>query len=121
MTVARNRIETLIGKGNWKSAQLVIQKQLAKEPLDHWLWARLSAVKYEQRDYQGALEAAEEALKIVPDCPLAIWSKAGALDILGRTVEAMASYAQLLHRGLGQLKNPDEDAEECWEGQDWTS
>ena len=82
--MASNRIETLIGKGDWKSARRAIEKQLDREPDDHWLWSRLSAVKYEQRDYEGALAAAEKALEMVPDCPLALWSYANALDMLGR-------------------------------------
>jgi tetratricopeptide (TPR) repeat protein len=118
--MASNRIETLIERGAWKSAQSAIEKQLRNEPDDHWLWSRLSGVKYEQRDYQGALEAAEKALEIVSDCPLALWSYAGALDMLGRTKEAGRVYAQLHNRGLEDLKNPDEDADACWEGADWT-
>jgi tetratricopeptide (TPR) repeat protein len=116
-----NQIETLIRKSAWKQAQAAIEKQLSKEPEDHWLWARLSGVKYEQRDYQGALEAAEKALQIVPDCPLALWSKAGAVEMLGKADDAVKWYSQLLRRGLEQLKHPNEDANECWEGPDWTS
>ena len=40
--------------------------------------------------------------------------------MLGKTREAGRIYAQLLLRGLEELKNPDADAEECWEGADWT-
>ncbi len=123
--MARNRIETkietLIKREDWKAGRRIIETQLQTEPDDHWLWARLSAVKYEQRDYQGALEAAEKALEIVPDCPLAGWSKAVALEMVGKTGEATEIYSQLFRRGLQQLKNPDEDANECWEGADWTS
>jgi tetratricopeptide (TPR) repeat protein len=115
------QIENLIRKSEWAQARIAIQKQLVKEPDDHWLWSRLSAVKYEQRDYQGALEAAEKALKIVPDCPLALWSYAGAVEMLGEPDEAKRVYSRLFHRGRGQLKNPDEDAKECWEGPDWTA
>jgi tetratricopeptide (TPR) repeat protein len=118
--MASNRIEVLIGQGAWESAQKAIEKQLVKEPDDHWLWARLSTVKHEQRDYQGALDAAEKALDIVPDCPLALWSYAGALDMLGKTKEAGKVYLWLLRRGLEELETPDEDANECWEGADWT-
>ena len=114
------RIESLIASGEWESAQRVIEKHIVKEPDDHWLWSRLSGVKYEQRDYQGALDAAEKALTIVADCPLALWSYAGALEMLGRTKEAVKIYIQLIRRGLQQLKEPDEDANECWEGADWT-
>jgi tetratricopeptide (TPR) repeat protein len=115
------RIEALLGKSQWKQAQAAIEKQLAKEPDDHWLWARLSGVRYEQRDYPEALQAAKTALEIVPDCPLALWSKAGALEMLGKAKEAMRLYAQLFRRGLQELKDPDEDANECWEGPDWTA
>jgi tetratricopeptide (TPR) repeat protein len=113
-----SKVESLIAKSDWKRARAAIEKYLTKEPNDHWLWARLSGVKYEQRDYQGALEAAEKALEIVPDCPLAIWSKAGALEMLGKPEVGM--YAVLFERGRNQLTNPDEDANECWEGSDWT-
>jgi tetratricopeptide (TPR) repeat protein len=115
------QIETLISKSKWEQAQAVIEKQLKKEPGDHWLWARLSGVKYEQRDYRGASKAAEKAREIVPDCPLAIWSYANAREMLGETKGAMRFYAQLFQRGFKQLQEPDEDADECWEGPDWTS
>ena len=114
------RIESLIGAGQWEAAQGVIEKQLAKEPNDHWLLSRLSSVKYERRDYDGALAAAEKALNVVPDCPLALWSYAGALDMLGRTKEAGKVYIDLTRRGLKELNEPDDDANECWEDADWT-
>jgi len=118
--MATSSIETLIEKGEWESAQRAVERQLAKEPDDHWLHARLSGVKYEQGRYQEALDAAEKALEIVPDCPLALWSYAGALDVVRRTQEAGEVYARLYTRGIEQLRNPDEDADECWEGADWT-
>jgi tetratricopeptide (TPR) repeat protein len=118
--MASNQIEKLIAASKWKSAQSAIEKRLVKERDNHWLWSRLSAVKYEQRDYEGALADAAKALEIVPDCPLALWDYAGALDMLGRTPEAAKVYFQLLRRGLEELKTPDDDAKECWEGKDWT-
>jgi tetratricopeptide (TPR) repeat protein len=114
------RIETLIAAEDWAKAQKAIQKQLAEAPDDHWLWSRLSSVKYEQRDYKGALDAAERALAIVPDCPLALWDQAGALDMLGRAKEAGLIYTRLLRRGFQEIKEPDEDAEGCWEDEQWT-
>jgi tetratricopeptide (TPR) repeat protein len=114
------QIESLVEAGERASAQGVVKKQLVKEPDDHWLWARLAGVNYERRDYQAALDAAEKSLKQVPDCPLALWSYAGALDMLGRTKDAGKIYIQLTRRGLQQLNEPDEDANECWEGPDWT-
>ena len=115
------QIENLIRRENWPSAQALLQKQLVKQPTDHWLWSRLSGVKYEQRDYKGALDAAEKSLAIIPDCPLALWSKAGVIELLGKADEAMEIYAHLFDRGIDQLQNPDEDTNECWEGPDWTS
>ena len=114
------RIETLIAAANWGKARKALETLLAKEPDDHWLWSRLSGVKYEQRDYEGALDAANKALAIVPDCPLAIWSKANALDMLGTTNQAKKAYLGLLRRGVEELKAPGDDAEECWEGEQWT-
>ncbi len=114
------RIETLIAAEEWAKAQKAIEKQLAEEPDSHWLWSRLSCVKYEQFDYKGALDAAQRALALVPDCPLALWDQANALDMLGRTKEAGLIYSRLLRRGFQEIKEPDEDAEQCWEGEQWT-
>ena len=95
-TRIETRIESLLAAGEWESAEKVVTKQLAKEPDDHWLRSRLSGAKYERRDHQGALEAAEKALEIVPDCPLALWSYAGAVEMLGRTRDAVKVYLQLI-------------------------
>src|SRR2546428_2113644 len=108
-----SRIETLVKRANWREAQAAIEKYLKKEPDDHWLWARLSGVNYEQRDYERALETAEKALQLVPDCPLALWSKANALEMLREPAEALKLYVALFHRGLEELKHPDKDANEC--------
>ncbi|HLN32758.1 MAG TPA: hypothetical protein VK395_33825 [Gemmataceae bacterium] len=119
--MAKNRIETLIERGDWKTAQGVIEKQLQKKTNDHWLWSRLSAVKYELRDYRDALDAAQKALTIVPDCPLALWSYANAAEMVGETYGAFILYRKLARRGVQQLREPDADANECWEGPDWTA
>src|SRR5438067_1965603 len=97
--MASNRIEDLIKQGEWAAAQEAIEKRLEKEADDHWLWSRLADMRYEQHDYQGALKAAETAKEIVPDCPLALWSYAGALDMLGKNKEALEAYNDLLARG----------------------
>jgi tetratricopeptide (TPR) repeat protein len=116
-----SRIEALIRHADWKPAQTLIEKQLELEPDDHWLWSRLSGVQYEQRDYRAALVSAEKALVIVPDCPLARWSKAGAFEMLGKVDEAIGLYLQIFRGGHKQLSHPDTDANECWEGPDWTA
>jgi tetratricopeptide (TPR) repeat protein len=119
--LATTRIESLLKKGQWRQADAVIRMQLQDNPGDHWLWARLSGASFEQRNYQEALEAAEKAVTIVRDCPLALWSKAGALQMLGQPKEASTLYLDLARRGLKELLHPDADANECWEGADWTS
>jgi tetratricopeptide (TPR) repeat protein len=113
-------IETLIGAESWDLAETAIEEDLGNDPDDHWLWCRLSSVRYEKRNYEAALECATKALSIVPDCPLALWDQAGALDMLGKWNQARRIYAQLLERGTKQLSDPDEDADECWEGAAWT-
>ena len=118
--MASDLIETLIDAESWDLAETAIDEELVNDPDDHWLWCRLSAVRYEKRNYEDALKCAEKALSIVPDCPLGLWDQAGALDMLGRWDQARRIYAQLLERGTRQLSDPDEDADECWEGADWT-
>src|SRR5258708_7620538 len=98
--MATNQIEKLIGKFEWKLAQQTIEKQLEKDGNNPWLGTRLSAVKHEQHNYEEALEAADKALAIVPDCPLALWSQAGAMDMLGKTKEALKVHEYLFNRGL---------------------
>jgi tetratricopeptide (TPR) repeat protein len=122
MTANNNgkRIETLIATEQWKKAQKAVEKQLEREPNSHWLWSRLSCAKYEQRNYKGALDAAQRALALVPDCPLALWDQAGALEMLGRVKEAGLIYSLLLRRGFQEINEPNEDAEECWESEQWT-
>ena len=115
-------IEELIDSEQWARARAVIEKDLIKLPDDHWLWARLSSVKYEQRDYQGALADANKALHFMPTCPLAMWSKATALEMLDKIDQAVKVYLRLLQNGVRELKlkKNDDDAYYCWEGCDWT-
>ncbi len=115
-----SRIENLIRDSKWGLARKAIEKQLAEAPDDHWLWSRLSGVMYEQRNYEEALKAAKRALQILPDCPLALWSQANALDMLGKPAQARKAYLGLLRRSVEELKAPDDDANECWEGEQWT-
>jgi tetratricopeptide (TPR) repeat protein len=116
-----SRIEARIRHADWKAARALIEKQLNLEPDDHWLWSRLSGVQHEQRHYRAALASAERALGIVADCPLALWSKAGAVEMLGKVDEALGLYLHIFRGGHAQLSHPDLDANECWEGSDWTA
>jgi hypothetical protein len=44
-----------------------------------------------------------------------------ATEMLGHNEKALTWYAELFQRGLQQLRSPDADANECWEGPDWTT
>jgi tetratricopeptide (TPR) repeat protein len=113
-------IETLREQEQWPEMETAARDALVKDPKNHWLVTRLSDAIYEQKQYTAALEYADQALAIVPDCPLALWAKAGALDMLGRSQDALEHYVEIVKRGIQEIREPDEDAEECWEGQTWT-
>ncbi len=118
--MSKDTVEPLIEAEEWDKARKVILRQLKDDPDNHWLLTRLSTTYYEQRDYRKALEYAKAARLVVPDCPLVLWDYAGALDMLGRKREARRVYGTLLKRGAREIVEPDEDADECWEGPEWT-
>ena len=107
-------IESFVASRNWKRAEERIRLELKSRPDFHWLWERLSTVTYEQRRYSQALKYAEKALSIMPECSLALWDKAGALDMLGRFPEAIEAYEILASRGVEHLTS-----EPCSEGRSW--
>ncbi len=109
-------VEKLIQEERWVDARRVIEELLNKDHEDHWLLARLSTTYYEMGDYEKALELADKALQIAPDCPLALWDRAGALDMLCREREALDVYENLLSRGLESIAE-----EECGEGEEWAA
>jgi tetratricopeptide (TPR) repeat protein len=119
-TLVVNPLEAFLAEQAWPAALKEIDRQLQQDPDNHWLLSRRSDVLYEMWNYESARQAAEQALAVVPDCPLALWSYAGALDMLGRTEDAGGVYIHLIHRGAQQLSDPDADADECWEDAQWT-
>lgn len=108
------QIEWLIESENWEAARRAIRNDLARRPDDHWLLTRLGLTYYEQRRYKTALQYSEKALKLVPQCPLALWDHAGTLDMLGREAEAVKIYTKLIGRGVQRLANG-----QCGEGVRW--
>ena len=109
-------IEQAIRSEDWITARTLIRTALKSEPRSHWLLTRLGSTYYEQRQYRRALRYSEQALKIAPACPLALWDCAGALDMLERTDEAMRIYRRLIKRGVKRIA-----AERCGEGKAWAT
>jgi tetratricopeptide (TPR) repeat protein len=118
--MSKDTVEPLIEAEQWDKAREVILRELEDDPDNHWLLTRLSTTYYEQHDYQTALEYARKARSVVPTCPLALWDYAGALEMLGRKSEARRIYGTLLKRGAKQIMEPDEYADTCWQGKEWT-
>jgi tetratricopeptide (TPR) repeat protein len=107
-------IESLISAERWDDARQAIRSALDAEPTSHWLLARLALTYYEQRRYGDALAVAERARVLAPRCPLVQWEVAGALDMLGRTTEAVRVYRRLIRRGVDSIAHGD-----CGEGLAW--
>jgi hypothetical protein len=50
----------------------------------------------------------------MPNCPLALWDYAGALEMLNETDEALRVYQRLIRRGIAAIGHGD-----CGEGLAW--
>jgi tetratricopeptide (TPR) repeat protein len=94
-----DEIERRIAREDWNGARELMSAALCEKPDDHWLLTRLALTYYEQRNYAEALRLSEEALQLVPRCPLVLWDYAGALEMLDRPVEALVVYRRLIRRG----------------------
>jgi tetratricopeptide (TPR) repeat protein len=92
-------IEAAIADEDWSGARALIVAELKKTPQDHWLLARLSTTYYEERQYSKALEIIERALRLMPNCPLALWDHAGTLSAVGRPRDALKIYSRLIKKG----------------------
>lgn len=114
MDVGRE-VERALAADDLGRAEELLGAELERNPDDHWCWARLAAVRYDQRRYGEALECSERALALAPRCPLSLWERAGALDMLGRSAEAIVVWKGLLARGVERLAHG-----RCGEGKRWT-
>jgi tetratricopeptide (TPR) repeat protein len=108
-------IEAAIADEDWPGARAHILADLKKTPQDHWLLARLSTTHYEERQYAKALEIIEQALRLQPSCPLALWDYAGTLSAVGRPREALKVYNRLIKKGPRAIG----DMKPCGEGTEW--
>ena len=110
----RSPIESLIHAEQWSPARIRIRAALKDEPDSHWLLTRLGLTCYEQRKYGVALRYHDQALALAPNCPLALWDKAGALQMLGRHAEALELYRRLVRRRVTSIARGP-----CGEGLAW--
>lgn len=97
------KIEQFIAAGRWKAAEERVLRELRKDAQDHWLWARLSAIEYQQYRYDQALNYAERALTLAPDCALALWERAESLYMLHRYPQAVAAFKELVDGGIARF------------------
>jgi tetratricopeptide (TPR) repeat protein len=108
------KINQLFKEEKWIEAKAYIFDLLKEDPCSHWLLTRLSTTYYEEKEYDRALEYAEQTLKIAPHCPLVLWDYAGALDMLNRFSDAISIYKSLIRRGINRIAY-----DECGEGIRW--
>jgi hypothetical protein len=111
----RNRtLESLLNHSKWGEARKLIERDLKKEPENHWLLTQLGVTHYEEGRYRDALSPLESSLKIVPDCPLTLWNLAGTLDAMEKPEQAVPIYTWLLRSKKSAADDP------CWESKEWT-
>jgi tetratricopeptide (TPR) repeat protein len=104
----------LYKEGKWAEGRAILLELQKEYPDDHWLLTRISSTYYEEYNYDKALEYAERALDLAPDCPLVLWDYAGALDMIERDEEAIRVFKNLIHRGVNRIAYG-----ECGEGIRW--
>lgn len=114
MTTRTAQIDATLEADDWAKARELLLQELKRAPDDHWLLTRLSTTYYEERKYSQALKLSERAVQLAPQCPLALWDYAGALDMLGREPEAIGIWRRIIERGAAALAK-----DECGEGIRW--
>jgi tetratricopeptide (TPR) repeat protein len=107
-------IEAAIRAQRWKKARRLIYAELKAKPKSHWLVTRLGLTYYEERAYSKSLSYARKALKLSPQCPLALWDYAGSLQMLGHHRTVIRIYGRLVSRGIESIAYGD-----CGEGRAW--
>ena len=107
-------IENAIEADDFAKARRLLRESLRASPEHHWLLTRLALTYYEEQKYKKALEYSQKAILSNPTCPLVLWDYAGALDMLGRTDDAIQAWSNLVSRGVEAIA-----FDECCEGLVW--
>jgi tetratricopeptide (TPR) repeat protein len=84
------------GLGRHAEARSDLERATNDAPRLAWAWAELSATCYEQGDREPALHAAEQALYLDAEIPLALAVRARCLIDAGRLTEAVGPLTSLL-------------------------
>jgi hypothetical protein len=117
-TATTTKVTQLFDMRKWKEARKLLKADLEQEPDNHWLLTRLATTYYEEKDYATAKSYAEQALALVPDCPLAMWELAGALQMLDNPEVALRIYTDIVAFGIKYLEGGSK-VDGCWENQAW--
>jgi len=109
-----DKINGLFNRDEWDKARRLLENELQKDPINHWLLTQLGVTFYEQRRYKDALRFFVRSRAIVADCPLTLWNLAGALDAIGKPRPAITIYNWILQAETTSHDDP------CWESAQWT-
>jgi tetratricopeptide (TPR) repeat protein len=109
-----DKINRLFDREDWATARKLLDAEREKDPESHWVLTQLGVTYYEQRQYKRAERLFEEAVAIMPECPLALWHLAGSKDALGDHQSAIRIYSRLLMSKRTAAEDP------CWESDEWT-
>jgi predicted Zn-dependent protease len=97
------RLNDAIDRDDWATARALLEIELREKPDSHWLLTRLSLTYYEERNYAKALEISQQAMKLMPTCPLVRWDYAGALETTDCVAEAIAVWQGLVAQGAASI------------------
>ncbi len=106
-----NILNEYIMDEKWDEAEKILKDELEKTPEDHWLITQLSEIYYEKKDYETALKLSSKAIKLAPNCPLAINDYALHLYMHEKDDLAIENWNKLLQKGVKKIAYG-----ECGEG-----
>jgi len=104
-------INKYIMNEEWENAKLILEDIFTKMPDDHWIITQLAEVNYEMHNYDLALQLAEKAILLAPNCPLVINDYANMLYIHENYSESINLWKRLLKKGAKRIAK-----DECGEG-----
>jgi tetratricopeptide (TPR) repeat protein len=99
---------------NWRQVRKQLLQSLEAEPKNHWILTRLGNTYFQEGDNRLALAYVIKALRLQPECPLALWDYACVLDDLGKSRQAFEIFSRLVRKGVGRIRTDD-----CGEGIRW--